>query len=75
MKNWIIEQDSRITQTRVFAVRAETLEDAVDKVDRGDSVGVKEIRYKEYPEEGAPYIYDDSREAEEGEEDYFENLD
>ena len=73
LKNWIIEQDANITQTRVFAVRAETLEDAIDKVEMG-AAGVAEMQCREYPDD-APYIYDDSREAEEGEEEYFENLD
>lgn len=74
MKNWIIEQDSMIMSTRVFAVRAENMEEAIDKVERGSDEGVSEIRSGEYPID-LPYSYEDSREEEEGEEEYFEDLD
>lgn len=74
LKNWIIEQDATITQTRVFAVRAETLEDAIGKVEMCEDEGVEEIRCGEYYPYNVPYRYDDSREAEEDEEEFFENL-
>lgn len=78
MKTWIVEQDEVVTETRKYAVRADTLEDAIEMVDEGTEDNVVYLCTNTWYDGGGDISvsYKDSREATPGEvREYFENQD
>jgi len=56
MKKWIVEQDNQVTETWFYAVEADTMDEAIEKV-----ADMEPHAIKSYPSEEV--TYDDSHEA------------
>ncbi len=57
MKRWIVEEDTVVTETRFYAVEAETLDDAISSL----GGAVEPFKVRDYPDSECKY--DDSHEA------------